>query len=65
MSLSTPTTQETSDNIVAEVDAKLGQDTPLQPKTFTRVLAKALAGVQILLFKYAGANLLNMFVRTA
>lgn len=65
MSLTTPTTKEISDNIVAQLEATLNQTIPLLPKAFIRVLAKALAGVFILLYKYAGFMLLQLFVRTA
>ena len=65
MSLTTPTTQEISDNIVAQLEASLGQTIPLLPKAFTRVLAKALAAVFILVYKYAGFMFLQWFVGTA
>ena len=53
MSLSTPTTQEVGDNIIAQLEASLNQSIPLLPKAFVRVLAKALAGVFILLYKFS------------
>lgn len=65
MSLTTPTTQEINDNIVAQLEASLNQTIPLLPKSFLRVLAKALAAVFILLYKYAGFMFLQVFVRTA
>ena len=65
MSLTTPTTKELSDNIIAQLEASLNQTIPLLPKSFMRVLAKALAGVFILLYKYGGFILLQMFVATA
>lgn len=65
MSLTTPTTQQINDNIVAQLEASLNQSIPLLPKSFLRVLAKALAGVFILLYKYAGFMFLQSFVRTA
>lgn len=65
MSLTTPTTQEINDNIIAQLEASLNQTIPLLPKSFMRVLAKALAGVFILLYKYAGFMFLQIFVRTA
>lgn len=65
MSLTTPTTQEINDNIIAQLEASLNQTIPLLPKSFMRVLAKALAGVFILLYKYAGFMFLQTFVRTA
>lgn len=61
----TPTTSEISDNIVAQISAQIAQTVPLMPKSFIRVLAKALAGVIVVLYKYAGFIWLQMFVRTA
>lgn len=65
MSLTTPTTQDISDNIIAQLQATLNQTIPLLPKSFMRVLAKVLAGVFVLLYKYGGFISLQMFVRTA
>ena len=65
MSLSTPTTKEISDNIIAQLEASLGQSIPILPKSFLRVLANALAAVFILLYKYAGFMFLQMFVQSA
>ncbi len=65
MSLTTPTTQEINDNIIAQLEASLNQSIPLLPRSFLRVLAKALAGVFILLWKYAGFTFKQMFVQTA
>ena len=65
MSLTTPTTKETSDNIIAQLASSLNQSIPLLPKSFMRVLAKAIAGVFVLLYKYAGFIFLQMFVQSA
>lgn len=65
MSLQTPTTKQISDNIIAQLEASLNQTIPLLPKSFLRVLAKALAGVFVLLYKYGGFMFLQMFVRIA
>lgn len=65
MSVSIPTTQELSDDIVAAIQASISQSVPFLPKTFTRVLAKVLAGALVLLYKYAGFVLLQMFVAHA
>ena len=65
MSLDTPTTKEISDNIIAQLEASLNQTIPLLPKSFLRVLSKALAGVFVLLYKYGGFMFLQVFVRTA
>lgn len=65
MTLQTPTVKEISDNIVAQLQASLNQTVPLLPKAFLRVLARVLAGVFILLYKYAGFMFLQVFVSTA
>ncbi len=65
LSLSTPTSQEIADGIVASMSASLAQSIPLLPKAWVRVLAKALSGVFILLWKYAGRGQLDMFVAYA
>ncbi len=65
MSLQTPTTQDISDNIIAQLEATLNQTIPLLPKSFLRVLSKTLAAVFILLYKYGGFIFLQMFVATA
>lgn len=65
MSLATPSTKEISDNIIAQLEASLNQSIPLLPKSFLRVLAKVIAGVFILLYKYGGFMFLQLFVSTA
>jgi len=65
MSLITPTTKQISENIIAQLEAEFSQTIPLLQKAFFRVLAKVLAGVFILLFKYGGRSHLNQFVATA
>jgi uncharacterized phage protein gp47/JayE len=65
MSLQTPTTKELSDNLIAQIELSINQSIPLLPKSFIRVLAKATAGVFILLYKYGGFIFLQMFVSTA
>ena len=51
MSLDTTTTKEISDNIIAQLESTLNQTIPGLPKSFYRVLSKALSGVFILLWK--------------
>jgi len=65
MSLQIPTTKEVSDSIVSQMEASFGQTIPLLPKSFLRVLAKTLAAVFILHYKYAGFMVLQSFVQTA
>jgi uncharacterized phage protein gp47/JayE len=63
--LVTPTTAELSTTIVSQIEGSIGESVPLLPKSFIRVLAKVLAGVVILVYRYAGFSLLQMFVATA
>lgn len=65
MSLQTPTVSEISENIIAQLEAALSQTIPLLPKAFTRVLARVLGAVFVLIYKYAGFSLLQYFVATA
>jgi len=65
VSLTTPSVSDISDNIVAQLESSLNQTIPLLPKAFNRVLAKALAGVFVLLYKYGGFMFLQLFVRFA
>ena len=65
MSLTTPTTKDINDTIIAGLQASLSQTIPLLPKSFLRVLAAVLAGVFVLIYKYAGFSFLQLFVRTA
>jgi len=65
MSLDTPTIQEINDNLIAQISTSISQTIPLLPKSFIRVLAKSIAGVFILLYKYGGFIFLQMFVDTA
>lgn len=65
MSQQTPTTQSLSDDIVAQVDSTIEQTTPFLDKTFTRVLAKVLSAVDVLLYKYVGWMALQQFISTA
>lgn len=65
MTTTARTTQQINDLVIAQLEASLAQSIPLMPKAFLRVLAKAIAGVFVLLYKYAGFMFLQLFVRTA
>ncbi len=65
MSLTTPTVAEINTNIIAQFQASLNQTIPLVSKAFIRVLAKVLAAVFVLLWKYGGFIFLQQFVKTA
>lgn len=65
MTTANRTTQQVNDLVIAQLEASLNQSIPLLPKAFLRVLAKAIAGVFVLLYKYAGFMFLQLFVRTA
>lgn len=59
------TTQDINDNIISQLETSFGQAIPILPKSFLRVLAKTLAGVFIVLFKYGNWMFLQWFVQTA
>lgn len=63
--MTTPTTKEINDNIIAQLEVSFSQSVPILPKSFLRVLARVLAGVYVTLHKYGGFMLLQQFVRTA
>lgn len=65
MSLQTPTTSDINDSIISQLQTTLSQTIPLLPKSFLRVLAKVLAGVFMMLYKYCGYIFLQIFVATA
>lgn len=65
MSIENKTTKEISDNIIAQLEATLNQTIPLLPKSFLRVLAKTIAAVYVILYKYCGFIALQIFVDTA
>jgi uncharacterized phage protein gp47/JayE len=65
MSLTTPTTADLTATIVAQLEAAINQSIPFLPKSFSRVLAKALAGITVLVYKYAGFIFLQLFVAYA
>ena len=61
MSLSAPKINEVAENIKAQLAAAIQQ----LPKAFIDVLSKVLAGLFILLYKYAGFIFLQIFIKTA
>lgn len=65
MTLKPPSTAEISDNILAQLQASLNQSVPLLPRSFLQVLSRAVAGVYVLLYKYAGFISLQTFVSAA
>lgn len=63
--MTTPTTKEVSDNIIASISAAISQAVPLLPRSFIAVMAKAVAAVIVILYKRADFIGLQWFVRTA
>ena len=63
MAYTAQTTTAISDQIIAALEASLSQTIPLLPKAFSRVLAKVLAGIYVLLWHYAQFMFLQIFVR--
>lgn len=60
-----PRTSALQAQIVADIEAAINQTVPLLPKAFNRVTAKILAGVLVVLYKYASYIFLQIFVATA
>ena len=65
MSLDTPTVAGINAQIISQLEAALNQTIPLVPKSFNRALAKTLAAVFVMLWKYGGFIFLQQFVATA
>ena len=65
MTLQNKSIQEINDNIIGGMQSYLNESFPLLPKSFTRVLARVLSGVFVLLYKYCGFIFLQIFVKTA
>lgn len=65
MAITTPTTAATRDLIVASIEASLNQTVLPLPKSFIRVLAMAVAGLLVILYKYGGTIHLNQFISSA
>jgi uncharacterized phage protein gp47/JayE len=51
--------------IITDVETKIGAPVPILAVAFVRVLAKAIAGVLVLQYKYTGFMYLQLFVSTA
>lgn len=65
MSLTTPTTKEINDIIIAQLEVAFNASIPPLPKSFLRVLAKVTAAVFMILYKYGGFIFLQIFVQNA
>ncbi len=65
MTTQTTTTKQLSDNIIAQLETTLNQTIPLLPKSFLRVLSRAVAATYTLLYKYIGFGALQSFIKTA
>ena len=65
MALSVPSTQTVSDQIIAAIESEIGKSISLLPKSFTRVLSKALAGLWTITYKYTAWSHLQKYVAYA
>ncbi len=63
--MTTPTTKEITENIIASISAAISQTVPLLPRSFIAVMAKAVAAIIVILYKRADFIGLQWFVRTA
>lgn len=60
-----PTIAQIRDQIISDIEAKIGQTIPVLPKAFFRVLAMAIAGVLALLYRFGAWVYDQIFVATA
>lgn len=60
-----PTINQVRDQIVADIEGKIGQTVPALPKAFFRVLATAQAGVIVLLYRFGAWLYRQIFPQTA
>lgn len=60
-----PTIATIRDQIVADIESKIGQTIPTLPKSFFRVLATAVAGVMALLYRFGAWVYNQIFTATA
>src|SRR5690606_13061102 len=58
-------TQQTAENLDAQVQASLEENAPFLPKSFLRVSSKVFAGLYVTLFKYIGSIATLLLIRTA
>jgi hypothetical protein len=65
MSQQVPKISEINANIIAQLEASLGTTIPIFPKSFSRVLAAAIAAIFIIGYKFAGWVCLQLFVKYA
>lgn len=60
-----PTVNEIRDILIANIESRLGQSVPLLPKAVWRVLAIAIAGIFVILYKFGSFQFLQIFPQTA
>ena len=65
MSQQIPTIQDIYQNIISQIEGALSETIPIFPKSFSRFLAKALAAVYVIGYKFAGWVCLQLFVKFA
>jgi len=63
MSQQVPTIKEIYENIIAQLEGSLATTIPIFPKSFSRVLAKAVAAIFVIGYKFAGWVCLQLFVK--
>lgn len=63
--ISIPTVAQIRDQIISDIEAKIGQTIPALPKAFFRVLATALAGAMALLYRFGAWAYDQIFPQTA
>lgn len=63
--MTAPTIQQISDTLTSQLQSQLNQSIPLLPRSFTAVLARSIAALFVILYKYSGFIALQSFVGTA
>lgn len=65
MAVTIPTVAQIRDQIISDIEGRIGTTIPILPKAFVRVLAVACAGVLSLLYRYAAWVYRQIFPQTA
>ncbi len=65
MAVTTPTVAQIRDQIISDIEGRIGVTVPILPKAFVRVLAIALAGALSLLYRFATWVYRQIFPQTA
>ena len=65
MSIQIPSTAEVNEQVITALESSLNQSIPFLPKSVIRVMAKSIAAVVVLFYRYAGFIFQQQYVETA